>query len=642
MESYIWLIPVLPLAAFIITIIFGKWWIKEQAHWLPILAMAGSFGLSIAAFVQIRGAEQPVVVDLWRWFSVGGFQVPFGLQVDQLTAVMLLVVTGVGLLIFIYSKGYMHGDPGYYRFFAYMALFAFSMLMLVMANNYLLLYFGWEAVGLCSYYLIGFFYHKPEAAAAGKKAFIVNRVGDFGFGLGVMLIFVTFGTLNYIAPDGGGVFQQVGQGVGAGGPLLAIALLLFMGAMGKSAQFPLHVWLPDAMEGPTPVSALIHAATMVTAGVYLVARSSVIFAHAPTAMWVVGGIGAFTALFAAVIGIAQQDIKKVLAYSTVSQLGYMFMALGVGAWSGAIFHLVAHAFFKALLFLGAGSVIHSMGGEQNMGCMGGLARRIPTTWITFMAGGLALSGVFPFAGFWSKDEILGSAFESGVYIMWAVGIVAAFITAFYTFRMIFVTFWGKETRSDATTCARIHESPKSMTVPLIILAVASTLGGFLGLPGSFNVLARFLEPVFAQANEILGITEGSFQTLDLVLMLISLAVAIMGMTLAWYIYVRRAADLPATLGARFGAAYRIVYNKFYIDEFYNATFVRAAVDGSRWVWHQFDEAVIDGAVNGVGWLWQRAGSIVRPLQTGKVQNYMLAIFIGLFVLVTAVTVVMFR
>ena len=633
MESYIWLIPVLPFAAFVITLVLGKWWIKEQSHWLAILAMAGSFGLSIAAFVQIRGAEEPVVVDLWKWFSVGSFQVPFGFQVDQLSAVMLLVVTGVGLLIFIYSKGYMHDDPGYYRFFAYMSLFAFSMLILVLANNYLLLYFGWEAVGLCSYYLIGYFYHKPEAAAAGKKAFIVNRVGDFGFGLGVMLIFVVFGTLNYT-----GVFEQIGAGVGSETALIGIALLLFMGAMGKSAQFPLHVWLPDAMEGPTPVSALIHAATMVTAGVYMVARSSVIFASAPGVLLFVGAVGAFTAIFAAVIGIAQKDIKKVLAYSTVSQLGYMFMALGVGAWSAAIFHLVAHAFFKALLFLGAGSVIHSMSGEQDMGRMGGLARRIPVTWITFMAGGLALAGVFPFAGFWSKDEILGKNFQAGVYVIWAVGIIAAGITAFYTFRMIFVTFWGKETRSDAGTCSHIHESPRSMTVPLILLAVASTLGGFLGLPGAWGSIQKFLEPVFVQANAILGIEEMAVEPLDIYLMLVSLLVALLGVGLAWYIYVRRAADLPATLGARFGAAYRIVYNKFYIDEFYQATFVRLAVDGSRWVWHHFDERVIDGTVNGVGWLWQRAGALARPIQTGRVQNYLLAIFIGLFVAVTLVVV----
>ena len=630
MQHYVWLIPVLPLAAFVVTILFGKWWIKEQAHWLPILAMAGSFGLSIAAFLQTRGTTEPTIVHLWSWFSVGKFQVPFALQVDQLSVVMLLVVTGVGLLIFIYSKGYMRGDPGYYRFFAYMSLFAFSMLMLVLADNYLLLYFGWEAVGLCSYYLIGFFYHKPEAAAAGKKAFIVNRVGDFGFGLGVMLIFVTFGTLDYV-----GVFSQVVAGGIGHTVLLGIALLLFMGAMGKSAQFPLHVWLPDAMEGPTPVSALIHAATMVTAGVYLVARSAVIFASAPAALHVVGGVGAFTAIFAAVIGICQKDIKKVLAYSTVSQLGYMFMALGVGAWSAAIFHLVTHAFFKALLFLGAGSVIHSMSGEQDMGCMGGLARRIPTTWITFMAGGLALSGIFPFAGFWSKDEILGKNFQAGVYIIWVVGIVAAFITAFYTFRMIFVTFWGKETRSDATTCARIHESPRSMTWPLVLLAVASTLGGFLGLPGGVGALQGFLRPVFEQADAIMGITDRGVQSLDIVLMLVSLLVALLGMGLAWLMYVRRT-DLPAIVGARLRPAYTVVYNKFYIDELYDATVVRLAVDGSRWVWHHFDESVIDGAVHGTAWLWQHAGQAVRPLQTGRVQNYLLWMFIGLFVIVTVV------
>ena len=629
MDHYVWLIPVLPLAAFLITLLLGKWWIKSEAHWIPILAMAGSFGLSIATFIQIRGAEAPVVVTLWKWFSVGSFQVPFAFQIDQLSAVMLLVVTGVGLLIFIYSKGYMHGDPGYYRFFAYMSLFAFSMLMLVLANNYLLLYFGWEAVGLCSYYLIGFFYHKPEAAAAGKKAFIVNRIGDFGFGLGVMLIFVTFGTLDYV-----GVFQQVGAGAAGHGVLMGIALLLFMGAMGKSAQFPLHVWLPDAMEGPTPVSALIHAATMVTAGVYLVARSAVIFASAPGALLVVGGIGTFTAIFAAVIGICQKDIKKVLAYSTVSQLGYMFMALGVGAWAIAIFHLMTHAFFKALLFLGAGSVIHSLNGEQDMGKMGGLARRIPATYYTLVAGALALSGIFPFAGFWSKDDILGSAWRDGKYIFWAVGLIAAFITALYTFRMIFMTFFGKS-RVDEETEQHMH-SPMSMIVPLVVLAVASLLGGFLGLPGRLGVLQRFLEPVFAPANAILGIHEHGLAALDYALMVLSLVVAMLGIALAWYVYVRRAADLPELLGAKLQPVYKVVYNKFYIDEFYQATVVWLAVDGSRWLWHAFDEKVIDGAVHGMAWLWQAAGRGVRPLQTGRVQNYLLGIFIGVFVIVTVV------
>ncbi len=499
--DYIWLIPLLPLVAFVVTLLLGKWWIKGASHWLPILAMAGSFGLSVVAFLETRGMEEPVVVELWRWFSVGSFEVPISLQLDQLSAVMLLVVTGIGLLIFIYSAGYMRGDGGYYRFFAYMSLFAFSMLTLVLAGNYLLLYFGWEAVGLCSYYLIGFFYHKPEAAAAGKKAFIVNRVGDFGFGLGVMLIFVTFGTLDYV-----GVFEQVGTAGAAGtggGTLMAIALLLFMGAMGKSAQFPLHVWLPDAMEGPTPVSALIHAATMVTAGVYLVARSAVIFAQSTTALLVVGAIGTFTAIFAAVIGICQKDIKKVLAYSTVSQLGYMFMALGVGAWAVAIFHLVTHAFFKALLFLGAGSVIHSLGGEQDMDKMGGLWHRIPATYLTLMAGALALSGIVPFAGFWSKDEILGSVWRDGKYVFWVVGLIAAFITAFYTFRLIFLTFFGK-CRVDAKTGEHVHESPWTMIVPLFVLALGALLAGFLGLPGRLGVIQTFLEPVFEPANQVLG------------------------------------------------------------------------------------------------------------------------------------------
>ena len=630
MENYVWLIPVLPLAAFLVTLLLGRWWIKDAAHWIPILAMAGSFGLSIAAFIQIRGAEEPVVIELWRWFSVGSFQVPFAFQIDQLSAVMLLVVTGVGLLIFIYSKGYMHGDPGYYRFFAYMSLFAFSMLLLVLASNYLLLYFGWEAVGLCSYYLIGFFYHKPEAAAAGKKAFIVNRVGDFGFGLGVMLIFVTFGTLDYV-----GVFDQVVAGAAGHGVLIGIALLLFMGAMGKSAQFPLHVWLPDAMEGPTPVSALIHAATMVTAGVYLVARSSVIFASAPTALLVVGAIGTFTAIFAAVIGICQQDIKKVLAYSTVSQLGYMFMALGVGAWAVAIFHLVTHAFFKALLFLGAGSVIHSLSGEQDMSKMGGLAKRIPATYYTLVAGALALSGIFPFAGFWSKDDILGFVWRDGKYLFWAVGLIAAFITAFYTFRMIFLTFFG-QSRVDEETGKHVHESPWSMVVPLMVLAVASVLGGFLGLPGKLGVIQKFLEPVFAPANHILGFEEHGLATIDYALMVISLIVAMMGIALAWLMYVRRPKELPLLMGARLRPVYTVVYNKFYIDEFYAATVVRVTVDGSSWLWHHFDEYVIDGGAHGVAWLWQHAGSGVRPLQTGKVQNYLLGMFIGVFVIVTVV------
>ena len=638
MQNYVWLIPALPFMAFVLTLLLGKRLWKDTAHWIPILAMAGSFALSIAAFVQIRGAQHPFVVDYWNWIGVGRFQTTFGMQIDQLSAVMMLVVTGVGLLIFIYSRGYMRGDGGYYRFFAYMSLFAFAMLMLVTANNYLLMYLGWEGVGLCSYYLIGFFYHKQSAASAGKKAFIVTRIGDVGFAVGVLMIFVTFGTVNFTD-----VFGKVSAGGVSSAALLAISLLLFMGAMGKSAQFPLHVWLPDAMEGPTPVSALIHAATMVTAGVYLVARSSVIFASSHPALMVVGGIGSFTAIFAAIIGITQNDIKKVLAYSTISQLGYMFMALAVAAWPAAIFHLVTHAFFKALLFLGAGSVIHSMGGEQDMRCMGGLGRRIPVTYITLITGALALSGIFPFAGFWSKDEILGKSFGAGVYIIWVVGIAAAFVTAFYTFRMIFVTFWGKETRSPSDTCARIHESPPSMIVPLIVLAIAATLGGFLGLPGTYGVLQRFLAPVFAPANAILGITEHGLSVLDVVLMVISLGVALVGIGLAWFIYVwGRDRQLPLFFSILLKPAYQTINNKFYIDEVYDATVVRFVVDGSRRLYHGFDERVIDGAVNGLGTVWVGLGRAVRPLQTGRVQNYLLGMFIGLFVLATAAVLLLAR
>jgi NADH-quinone oxidoreductase subunit L len=631
MEKYLWLIPALPLAAFVITIIFGKWWIKSSAHWLPILAMAGSFAMSVWAFFFIRGAEHPYVLKLWDWIDVGVFRVPVALQLDQLSAVMLLVVTGVGLLIFIYSKGYMHGDPGYYRFFAYMSLFAFSMLMLVLGNNYLILFFGWEAVGLCSYYLIGFYYHKESAASAGKKAFLTNRVGDFGFALGIMLIFTTFHSVIYTE-----VFRGVEEHLAGGATLTAIALLLFMGAMGKSAQFPLHVWLPDAMEGPTPVSALIHAATMVTAGVYMVARSNPLFASSHTALLVVGAIGTFTAIFAATIGLVQNDIKRVMAYSTVSQLGYMFMALGVGAWAVAIFHLVTHAFFKALLFLGSGSVIHGLSGEQDMRKMGGLAKKIPYTYWTLLAGAFALAGIFPFAGFWSKDEILGVNFEHGKYVIWAVGVIAAFITAFYTFRLIFMTFWN-ESRMDPEVEHHVHESPWAMIIPLSILALLSVVSGFLlGVPVGNGAIDRWLEPVFKQGNEILGIEKQPFNATVLSLMVVSLGVAAMGIALAYYFYVPRRKDLPQRAGAVSPVLYRAVLNKWYIDEIYNATIIRLVVDGSRWLWRVVDAGIIDGAVNGVAKLWEMAGRAVRPAQTGRVQNYAAVMFIAVFVIVTAV------
>jgi len=625
------LIPALPLTAFLVTILFGKWYIKEQAHWLPILAMAAAFVLSLLVWWEVRQADEGFYVELFTWIPVGDLQVPLAFYADRLSTAMIMMVTGVSTLIFIYSKGYMHGDPGYYRFFSYLSLFAFSMLVLVLGANYVMLFFGWEAVGLCSYYLIGFYYHKTSAAAAGKKAFITNRVGDFGFSLGIFLLFVTFGTLTYTE-----VFEAVElEGAGTA-TMTAIALLLFTGAMGKSAQFPLHVWLPDAMEGPTPVSALIHAATMVTAGVYMVARSSVIFASSETAMLVVAGVGAFTAIFAASIGIAQTDIKRVMAYSTVSQLGYMFMALGVGAWIPAIFHLITHAFFKALLFLGSGSVIHALSGEQDMRRMGGLRSRIPYTYWALLAGAIALSGIFPFAGFWSKDEILGIAFKDGAYIIWAIGLVAAFITAFYTFRLIFMTFWN-ESRMEPEVEHHVHESPWSMTVPLMVLGGLSLVGGFLGFPPEAGVFHHFLEPVFEPANEILGIHHEPFGGIDLTLMIVSVAVAVSGVVLAYFFYVRQR-DLPEKAGAAAQPLYKAIYNKWYIDEIYDATVVRLVIDGSRFLWRSFDAAVIDGIVNGVGKLWEVSGAAVRPAQTGKVQNYAGVMFAGVFVLLSAVII----
>jgi len=503
--------------------------------------------------------------------------------------------------------------------------------MLVLADNYLLLYFGWEAVGLCSYYLIGFYYHKPSAAAAGKKAFLTNRVGDFGFGLGIMLIFVTIGTLSYT-----GVFHAVEAGEAGKTALLAISLLLFTGAMGKSAQFPLHVWLPDAMEGPTPVSALIHAATMVTAGVYMVARSAVIFASVPEALMVVGIIGTFTAIFAATIGIAQNDIKRVLAYSTVSQLGFMFMALGVGAWVAAIFHLVTHAFFKALLFLGSGSVIHALSGEQDMRKMGALRKKIPVTYWTFLMGALALSGIFPFAGFWSKDEILGMNWKGGGYVIWAIGLITAFITAFYTFRLVFMTFFGKS-KMDPEVEKHVHESPKSMVIPLSVLAVLSVAAGIvIGFPPEEGFIHRYLEPVFGAADHILGAHHGAFGALDLVLMIVSVLVALSGIGLAYLFYVKKPEVLPALAGAKAGWLYRAVLNKWYVDEFYNMAIINPLIRGSQAVYRYFDSAIIDGLVNFVGKLWVFFGKMIRPFQTGRVQNYALVMFIGLFILITVI------
>src|SRR5664279_3260067 len=645
METYVWLIPTLPLVAFLVTILVGRWYIKDSAHWLPIAAMAGSFGLSVKAWLDIRGAEEPFVMELWRWISVGKFQVPIGLQVDQLSAVMLLVVTGVGFLIFVYSKGYMHGDTCYYRFYAYLSLFAFSMLMLVLANNYLLLYLGWEAVGLCSYYLIGFFYHKKSAASAGKKAFIINRVGDFGFGLGVMLIFVTLGTLNYTE-----VFHSVEGGALSEGMAVAIALLLFMGAMGKSAQFPLHVWLPDAMEGPTPVSALIHAATMVNAGVYLVARTNPIFSHVPEAMVVVAAIGIFTAILAASIAFTQTDIKRVLAYSTLSQLGYMFAALGVGAYVAAIFHLMAHGFFKGLLFLGSGSVIHSVHDEQDMNKMGALWRKIPITHVTMLIGTIAIAGIPPFAGFFSKDEILGEAFKLNFGWVWAIGVLVAGMTAFYMWRLMGKTFYG-QSHVDPAVEPKIHESTWTMTLPLVLLAIPSVLLGLvLGLPFGDSLITRWLHPVFAGAETTLGQSTEPFALfgIDGALILVSVAVATIGLVIgiALFGFFRRRGRrrtvevITASSGAtRF--LYRASLNKWWFDDLNHLLFMVIGGRVANALWW-FDRTVVDGTVNAVGRITVDAGGGLRRIQTGHVQNYALGIAIGLIIMAGSYLVIASR
>ena len=622
MKTAVALIVLLPLAGFIVTLVFGKRFFGRQAHLLPTGLVTVAAALCVAVFLRVLSHQHEVFVwDAFSWIRAGEFHVTWGFQVDTLTAVMLLIVGVIGMLVHYYSIGYMHGDPGYYRFFAYLNLFMFAMFVLVLADNFLLLFLGWEGVGLCSYILISFWYQKKSASQAGKKAFLVNRVGDFGFTLGMFLVFVTTGTLQF-----SGVFEKAGA-IGAG-TLAWICLLLFTGAVGKSAQFPLHVWLPDAMEGPTPVSALIHAATMVNAGVYMVARSYPLFMHSETAMLVVMAVGTFTAIFAAAIAITQNDIKKVIAYSTISSLGFMFMALGAGAWAAGIFYLFAHGFFKGLLFLCSGSVIHAMGGEQDMRLMGGLRRKLPVTFWTMLAGALAMVGMIPFSGFWAKDEIVGATFVNGYYVVWAVAIVTVLLTAIYMFRLMFLTFWG-ENRAPAEVQAHIHESPPVMTVPLVLLAIPATfLGLVVGLPPEGGWIHRFLEPVFFEVEH----EEFHWLGTGGALMLVSLAVVTAGIAVAWWMYVRET-GVPARLAARYPALYRASLNKFYMDDIYDVVPVRATIGLARFLWGVVDVRLIDGAVNGLAWLWGWTGARLRPVQTGRAQNY------ALYVLTAAVALV---
>lgn len=639
MDKYI-LIPFLPLLAFFVNIILGRNIIKDKAHWVSTAAVVFSWVISVITLSEVIDGKT-INRDIYTWIVSGNFNVSIGFLIDQLTAVMLIVVTTVSSLVHIYSIGYMHGDKGYYRFFSYLSLFTFSMLMLVMANNFLQLYFGWEAVGLCSYLLIGFWYEKKSASDAGKKAFIVNRFGDFGFGLGVIMVFLTFGTLHY-APIFGGVQGIVGQRVNILGfdvdLITLIALLLFCGAVGKSAQIPLHVWLPDAMEGPTPVSALIHAATMVTAGVFMVARCNPIFNLSEIAMNVVAITGAITALFAATIALVQRDIKRIIAYSTVSQLGYMFLACGVGAYSAGIFHLYTHAFFKALLFLGAGSVMHAMAGELDIKKMGGLKKYMPVTYWTFLLASLSISGVPGFAGFFSKDEILWRAYSSGTLgqVLFVIAAVTALLTAFYSFRIIYVAFHGSF-RGTHEQEHHLHESPKVMTIPLMILAIGAIASGWVGIPpllgemiglGHTDRFGDFLAPVFGGRHP----AESSHLE-EINVMGLSVAAGILGILISAALYLRKT-DLPERLGERFSGIYKILWNKYYVDELYDFIIVRPTLwIANRIIVAVTDGKIIEGIVNGVPTIIGRFSLWLRGVQTGLVHQYATIMAIGAFIIV---------
>jgi NADH-quinone oxidoreductase subunit L len=635
----------LPLAGFALTALVGRR--LHTRAWLiavPIIIVTWLIGMYLVYQTLFAGAfgDEGLHFTLYSWVPAGSFQIDANFAVDALTAVLLIVVTTIGMLVHVYSIGYMAHDPGRWRFFAYLNFFMFSMLLLVLADNFMLLFVAWELVGLSSYLLIGFWYNRHSAALAAKKAFLVNRVGDFGFALGIAAVWTTVGTLNFTTTDAGpGVFQLLPQALhsGAIAPWMmnGIALLLFTGAVGKSAQFPLHVWLPDAMEGPTPVSALIHAATMVNAGVYFVARANPIFVEAPTAMVVVAAVGIFTAILAASIAFTQRDIKRVLAYSTLSQLGYMFAGLGVGAFAAAIFHLMTHGFFKGLLFLDSGSVIHAVHDEQDMNRMGALWRRIPITHWTMLIGSIALAGIPPLAGFFSKDEILGEAFKNGFAWVWAIGVVVAVMTGFYMFRLMGKTFYG-ESHVDPQVEPHIRESPASMTVPLILLAIpAALLGVVIGWPPGSGLLSQWLEPVFSHADQVLGRQPATFELagIDGTLLLIGAVAAALGVAIGiWLFGFFRAGERRATVErwtGRLEPLYRGSFAKWWFDDLNDLIFVRAGGLVAQVLWW-FDVRVVDGTVNGIAALTQGTGRGIRQIQTGRVQNYALGIAAGLLVI----------
>jgi NADH-quinone oxidoreductase subunit L len=670
------LIPLLPFVGFLVNASLGRRLPKSISGGVACAAMLAAFAVAATvSWPMLAHEPHPIESVIFTWLPSGDLQVPFALRLDQLSTLMILVVTGIGSLIHIYSVGYMHEetDSEYARYFSYLNLFASFMLVLVLGSSFPVMFVGWEGVGLCSYLLIGFYHTKKSASDAGKKAFIVNRVGDFGFILGMLLIFATFGTLDFqgvAAAAATRAPETAGMGV-----ITVATLLLFLGASGKSAQIPLHIWLPDAMEGPTPVSALIHAATMVTAGVYMIGRNAVLFSHAPFTLEVVAGVGVATALMAGTIGLVQNDIKRVLAYSTVSQLGYMFLAMGVGAYAAGIFHLYTHAFFKALMFLGSGAVIHALAGEQDMQRMGGLKKYLPVTYWTFLIGALAIAGIPPFAGFFSKDEILframvGTEHGHGSTILWLVGSITALLTAIYMFRLVFLTFHGQprfaaaggghETGhghghaaapdhgphgpSTGSGHGAPHDAPPSMAIPLIILAIGSVLAGFVGVPhvlNGSNRIERFLEPAFevhataeggavaegavAAPSEAHGADESSTEGM---LMALSVGVAAAGIGIAVFFWLRRP-DGADGVARSSGGAYKLLYNKYYIDEIYDALIVQPIKRTSEdALWKGVDAGLIDGTVNGVGATVRGASQALRQLQTGSVRTYAASLFLG--------------
>ncbi|MCW3103595.1 MAG: dehydrogenase subunit [Bacteroidetes bacterium] len=628
MIKLVGLVPLLPLVGFLIIGFFGKKLSKGLAGVIGSAAVFAAFAVAVGIFFELNGqADKSVTVPLFSWITAGKLSVPFSFLIDPLSSLFLLIITGIGFLIHVYSTAYMHDDEGFSRFFAYLNLFIFFMLLLVLGSNYLIMFVGWEGVGLCSYLLIGFWFKNTAYNNAAKKAFIMNRIGDLGFLLGIILIFVTFGSISYHE-----VFEQA-KSYATGTPVLtAIALLLFVGAMGKSAQLPLYTWLPDAMAGPTPVSALIHAATMVTAGIYMIARSNILYTLSPDAMSVVAIIGVCTALFAATIGLAQNDIKKVLAYSTVSQLGYMFLALGVGAYTGAVFHVMTHAFFKALLFLGAGSVIHAMSGEQDIRKMGGLKKYIPITQMTFLIGTLAISGFPGFSGFFSKDEILAHAYEHNK-VLWFVGILTAGMTTFYMFRLYFLTFKGTF-RGTHEQEHHLHESPKAMTIPLIILAVLSLLGGLIGIPevlGGRHFLEEFLKPVFEDSS--FRLVHHLSHNTEYILM--AVAVAVMAGSI-WYAYKTYVTDktVPAESEEELNPLHKLVYRKYMVDELYESIITKPLNFIGEGLHKVVDNQIVDGVVNGCGYVVNGVSGVIRKAQTGNIGFYV-------FVMVISIVLILF-